>query len=368
MYKVTVNLLPQDTTLNEKWQVLQAVHSSRETITQSADDAVYLCTNGDTGSKVKVWWQSRWSESISRWLLDRGVQIVEHHPQSPPAPTPNPGVKIGIHASADPGVVSESELQEFKDVSGGVIKVLSAHSSDTVAELSSIPSTSVLVVRAFLAFGDRVVSPDDFVAWTKDDIQRTLDNSGGKDVYLEIHNEPNLAPEGLYMSWADGSYFSAWLNAVAGKFRALWPSLKLMYPGLSPGGDIPGLRQAHSTFIDQSQDAVNNLDALGVHLYWSDSYPMYASLSVLDGYIAKFPNKEIWVTEASHNTPGPTPSQKAEQYIQFWQALKQKPNVAGVTYYVASASNPNFGWASGSCETWIENGVSLGIGKIIGQR
>jgi hypothetical protein len=225
----------------------------------------------------------------------------------------------------------------------------------------------VFVIRAFLVFGDRVVTPDEFFEWTRDDVVRTLSSiPQGREVWLELHNEPNLSVEGLYRSWPDGYGFATWLNAVATKYRTL--GIKLVYPGWSPGGHIPGFRQDHVQFIEQSRSAVNNMDALGVHLYWSDSYPMTSALNVLDDYIARFPGKPIWITESSHNKPGPTPESKAIQYLDFWDRLKSKAQVRGVTYYVASSSDPAWGWETGSAETWIQNGVRLGIGERIGQR
>jgi len=366
MYKVTVNLLPQDATLAEKQQVLSAVHADKETILQSADDAVLLVNSGSAGSRVKVWWQERWQDNITAFLLDNGVQIVDHYPVPPPIPPPNQPM-FGLHARSDPGDISQQEVNEFSIARIEVAKVLSAHSGSSVSSLASLPSVKTLIIRAFLDFGGRNVTPDDFFNWCKDDVIRTLDNAQGKDVILELHNEPNLAPEGWGTSWMDGYTFGAWLDALRGRFEALRPSLRLMYPGLSPGGYIPGLRQDHVQFIEQSRQAVMGMDALGVHVYWSDVFPMSAALSVLDDYIARFPGKEIWVTEASHNQAGKTPQEKAQQYIQFYNALKNKPGVRGVTYYVASASNPAFGWQGGSCETWLA-GESMGIGKAVAIR
>ena len=67
-YVVVVNLLPQDTTKDEKWQVLEAVHDSKQTILQSADDAKRLVLPGLPGSQVVVWEPERWTDDILLWL------------------------------------------------------------------------------------------------------------------------------------------------------------------------------------------------------------------------------------------------------------------------------------------------------------
>jgi small-conductance mechanosensitive channel len=66
----------------------------------------------------------------------------------------------------------------------------------------------------------------------------------------------------------------------------------------------------------------------------------------------------IWVTEASNNKGG-DPRDKGLEYLKFWSELQQRPTVQGVTFFVASASNPQFGE-----EVW----VGRGIGAVLGGR
>ena len=78
-YVVVVNLLPQDATKVEKAQVLELIHTSKQTILQSADDALRLVAPGLPGSKVIVWGASRWGgrEAIKAYLLPCVVEFVE---------------------------------------------------------------------------------------------------------------------------------------------------------------------------------------------------------------------------------------------------------------------------------------------------
>ncbi len=85
---------------------------------------------------------------------------------------------------------------------------------------------------------------------------------------------------------------------------------------------------------------------------------MPQALNVLDDYISRFRFKPIWVTEASNNKAG-SPALKGQQYLKFWKELQKRPTVQGVTYFVASASNPAFGE-----EVW----VGRGIGNVVGRR
>ncbi|MCI0395368.1 MAG: M23 family metallopeptidase [Chloroflexi bacterium] len=299
---------------------------------------------------------------------DDVIQLVSPGAAAQPTPPINPDppligqTRLGLHASADPGDLREAEFAEFAATRPGIIKVLSAHSGASIARLAAQHAGAAWIVRAFLSFrGGRVVRPNQFVNDTIGDVERALNALQGKEVVIELHNEPNLLDEGLGGSWADGGAFGAWLGEVLSLYRQRLPGQRFIYPGLSPGPSVPPLKQDHRTFIEASRAAVEAADGLGVHLYWSQdpNFPMPTALAVLDDYVNRFQNRPIWVTEASNNKPGATPQQKGQQYLQFWTELKRRPNVRGVTYFVASATDPTF-----DSELW----VGRGIGAIVGQR
>lgn len=287
------------------------------------------------------------------------------------APTPPPSqeppiwgsAQIGLHASADP-TITQAEIEEFREMRPGMIKVLSFHNPQGIEQLAKDHPNAHWIVRAFLDFrsgsGVRTISPGQFVNDTISDVKRTLNVIGsGKDVVVELHNEPNLNPEGLTGAWRDGTTFAEWWLDVLERYRQALPGMRFIYPGLSPGAAVSGVKQDHIQFIEASREAVEAADGLGVHLYWSSVYPMEWTLNVLDDYISRFRYKPIWITEASNNKAGTAVHKKAQEYLTFWKELQKRPTVHGVTYFVASASNPEF-----KEEVW----VGRGIGKLIGKR
>ena len=92
-YVVTVELLPQDFTLDEIEDVVERTFEQRRTFLQSADDAVRLVVPGLPGSKVDVWEPQRfYLGDIVQWLHDRGVEIVDvYYLDAAPPPPPPPG-------------------------------------------------------------------------------------------------------------------------------------------------------------------------------------------------------------------------------------------------------------------------------------
>jgi hypothetical protein len=270
---------------------------------------------------------------------------------------------IGLHAAADPGDLHESEFAEFAQARPGLIKVLSAHSGPSIARLAAQHPQATWVLRAFLSFrGGRVLSPAQFLNDTISDVERALAQLPGREVIIELHNEPNLSDEGLGSSWADGAQFAAWWSELLRLYRQRLPGRDFIYPGLSPGPTVQDgarVRHDHQQFIEAGRSAVNAADGLGVHLYWARDFAMERALAVLDDTIDRFRNMPIWVTEASNNKGGVDPEAKGRQYLAFWAELKKRPAVRGVAYYVASASDPAFGE-----EVW----VGRGIGTVVGQR
>jgi hypothetical protein len=279
-----------------------------------------------------------------------------------PEPPTLGNARIGLHASADPGI-SQAEINEFADMRPGMIKVLSFHEPTAVQKLSQAHPDARWVVRTFLDFrspnGVRTISPGQFLNDTLSDTRRTLDMIGpGKDVVIELHNEPNLVPEGLTGAWHDGATFAQWWLELLRLYRQALPGRKFIYPGLSPGAAVSGIKQDHIQFVEASRAAVEAADGLGIHTYWSNVYPMQLALNVLDDYISRFRFKPIWITEASNNKSGTPVFRKAQEYLDFWKEIQKRPTVQGVTYFVASASDPAF-----KEEVWVGHDIGKRIGR-----
>jgi hypothetical protein len=67
----------------------------------------------------------------------------------------------------------------------------------------------------------------------------------------------------------------------------------------------------------------------------------------------------MWITEASRKGRSLPANRMAQEYLRFWRELQGRPVIQGVTYFVASASNPQF-----AGEVW----VGKDIGRLVGKR
>lgn len=279
--------------------------------------------------------------------------------------TPNPDppmfatTRIGLHASMEGGSLLAEEFAEFAAMRPGIIKVLSTHDPDSVAQLAAQHPDADWVVRPYLPFGDKPVSPSRFIEETIIPTLDVLQILEEKQVAIELHSEPNLREQGLYTSWKDGAEFSDWWLELLENYRREVPYLPLLYPGLSPGSAIMGQKQDHIAFLEASREAVEKANGLGVHLYWSRVAPMAHALMMLDDYISRFRFNLIWITQAGNNQRDLSPVRKGNEYLKFWEEVQTRATVQGITYLVSSSSNPklaDFAW------------VGKGIGRVVGRR
>jgi hypothetical protein len=85
---------------------------------------------------------------------------------------------------------------------------------------------------------------------------------------------------------------------------------------------------------------------------------MAAALEKHDDYIERFPNQAIWVTEASNNQSGLSAARRAEQYLEFWGELQERPTVQGVIFFVVSSSSKDF-----ASQVWVGNNIGQRVGN-----
>jgi hypothetical protein len=159
-------------------------------------------------------------------------------------PLPLGHCRIGLHASADPNI-TPAEIAEFAALRPGIIKVLSFHGEAEIKRLAADHPSASWVVRAFLDFGGRTIGPDQFLNDTLPDVRRALGALAGRDVVVELHNEPNIIQEGLGKSWTDGATFATWWLDLLNKYRQALPGVRFIYPGLSPGSASRTSKQDH---------------------------------------------------------------------------------------------------------------------------
>ncbi len=256
-YKRHVRVYHPSATGLQRRLIYEQAADAQITASPSADDA------GIGALDVKIAELIGWPWVEEDIMLD---WYAQHYPgtsvffspypgaEPPPDPPdlPNPPILIdtlvGLHARADPVNIADWEFAEFRKVLGGnrpgVIKVLSGHPEAHVSRLAAENPGCRWIVRAFLDWGGRNVTPAEFYEWTRSDVDRTVAALKAQgvvefDIVVELHNEPNLQAEGMWLSWQNGEEFGTFLFEVMKLYRINRPVITGCATGSSDGSILP---------------------------------------------------------------------------------------------------------------------------------
>ncbi len=274
--------------------------------------------------------------------------IVAPSLSSTASPQPTPALR-GLQMRAD-GNSNPTDFECITIAKLDAAKIMTNTSFEEYAHLrlSSKVQPDRIVLRLFAA-GDNpsLGNAEQFFreqfAWLKE-----FNDHGGR--YVEMHNEPNLAEEGLGLWWADAASFAGWFTTVAQRLRAEFPQLQIGYPGLSPSGGVLQPRGEVTEWLPTIRGLVagNLIDWIGVHCYWQSIEQM--NHADHGRFYERFLNfdRPVIVTEFSNNSVEVSPEKKGAQYKAYYASLPS--NVLGAFAFVSSASEPVFN-ARG--ETWV---------------
>jgi GH24 family phage-related lysozyme (muramidase) len=346
-YERTYWLMPPDATVEEWIATATRSFETHGTIGFSADDAGI----GDLRvRKVVLMYPARQPPGICSWFETHypGVEVIYEDAMKPiPIVNVESKAKVGLHGSADgswgnailgatQSMVRKGRIEAYKG--------LSTEHPDTADVLREINPDIFIMIRMMAKVNTDRPLVSDFLADTLQSCERWAEKGI---TFIEVHNEPNLTDEGLGV-WKDGSEFADWFNQVASALRDRIPGVKVGWPGLSPGGDIPDRRAAALPFFEQAQSAVENADWIGAHCYFRN-YAERVSLSGGQYYRHYMKgDKPILITEFSNPGEHTVKDAKALSYINYWTELDPVVHSAYSFISTASSGFPHEVWSGSS--------------------
>jgi murein DD-endopeptidase MepM/ murein hydrolase activator NlpD len=268
---------------------------------------------------------------------------------------------VGVHGRAD-GRMMQPDWEPVRAARAEAIKFSSSAAPEDVDRARAINPDMFIMVRLFADFRGRVVPAADFARWVEYDMGRFYERGVR---YYEVHNEVNLTPEGLGLSWRDGREFGDWFLDVVGRLKSQFPRAKFGWPGLSPGPGVAELRYEAWSFMEGAKQAIRRADWLACHCYWQNEKQM---LSKEHGrgykaYRERWPDKLLFITEFSNNSPRVDMATKGRQYVKYYRHLRDQPGVGAAFSFVLSAS------ADFPYEVWrYEDGRPTPIPALVGGR
>lgn len=304
--------------------------------------------------------------SVVGWAYGYYLRKVTTAP-TPPPPSSFPfyGLK-GLHGPADPGLWPwDGQLyNDIRTAKIKAVKLLAAGDMDgSVVNALRSSGVEFIMARLFAKFHTNR-TPVEFVSEVYPATKRLYD-AGVR--YFEVHNEPNLhtqdSPEGMWIAWQNGKEFGAFFWQVTQLLKSVFPEIKLGFPGVSPGWDIPGIRYDSSRFLTEADNYLKTADFICMHTYWNEVIGLSHANSWQDinAFARKYPTKLIFVSEFSNSNTNNTITKeiKGKQYAEFYQSLKTLPSNVGAAFcYVYSSSG---GYQS---ETWRNSAIPSIVGTV----
>lgn len=282
-------------------------------------------------------------------------------PDLPPGTWEYDHCLVGLHGRAD-GPMEEADWGQVSQARIEALKLLSSASSADVQQMLQINPDAFIMVRLQADFHNRPLTADVFARRVESDMRRFYDQGVR---YFEIHNEPNLTPEGLGTSWHDGEQFGQWFLGVLAVLKPKFPEARFGWPGLSPGPTVTGMRLDQAAFMERASGLAAQADWIGCHCYWADENEMLSPDGGLnyEYYRSQWPDKLILITEFSNTSTTVDAFVKANQYLNYYRHLHNQPRVGAAFAFVVSASS---GY---EFEAWRdERGQPSPVAGVIGSR
>jgi len=268
---------------------------------------------------------------------------------------------VGVHGRVGEPL-QEEDFKVIREAKLEAIKLESTEPVESVKRIRSMLPEGEIFLRLRMDFSRSRVEPADYVRQVAAGMGRYY-RAGIR--YFEINRSPNYEQDGWRRSWDDGRAYAHWFLDVQARIKQTYNDAQVGFPGLSPGGAIPGLQGDSLTFFHAAEDAVHAADWIGVNLYWrtEEERLSLAAGMLYEEVLLHVPEKLVVVTEMGNPDPDVEPDVKSRQLMATLHALRNRDGVAAAFLYPLSATE---GYQSLACR--LEEGGALPVIRALGQR
>jgi hypothetical protein len=242
---------------------------------------------------------------------------------------------VGVNGRDD-GTIQEADFLAIKTAKVEGVKVQENTPSHVVERLRQLIPNLFIMARIAYDIGQKKVTAQEWGKRMLPEIGRLYD-LGIR--YFEIHQSPNLQMYGWNYSWHTGREFGRWWMDVTSPLKEGFPEARFGFPGVSPGGQVPGQRLDAKVFLEQADDAIQMADWVGVNCFWSNEDEMSApNKGEFYKYVReRFPDKLLFITEFANVNDMVNTLAKGNQYLKYYQKLREEAGIGGAFAQVLSS-------------------------------
>ncbi len=128
---------------------------------------------------------------------------------------------------------------------------------------------------------------------------------------------------------------------------------------------MPGKREDQYHFLEAADEAILGADWLGLNSYWTTANDMQQLFAgqAHEEYRLRYPDKLLFVTEFGNPAESLSSAAKADQYLEYYRQLRDRPGIGAAFAFAISAQEGH------SNLIWITSSVdSERIAGVIGSR
>jgi murein DD-endopeptidase MepM/ murein hydrolase activator NlpD len=235
------------------------------------------------------------------------------------------------------GSMQESDFSTLERAGFDAVKVYAHTSESVLRRLRAINPDMFIMARMARQFDGQVLSGRAWAQLMMPDLSRLIDQGVQ---YFELHQSPNLQQNGWRLVWDSGEGFGEWWLAVVEDIKGRFPQARVGFPGVSPGGQIPGQRLDAEVFLEGADRAMAQADWLGVNCYWHSEGEMHA-IEKGRYYVRtreRYPDKLLFITEFGNTNPLTNPEVKGREYLKYLETVRETPGVGAAFAMVLSAA------------------------------
>ncbi|HKJ26506.1 MAG TPA: hypothetical protein VJ965_02620, partial [Anaerolineales bacterium] len=268
---------------------------------------------------------------------------------------------VGV-AAREGGDLQDADFEAIVQARLEAVKVNRDTSIPTINRLRETSSEIFLLAQIFHLLGDGV--DWSAAAWI-DAVRQDLDRLYRADVrYFELQRLPNIQQFGWNRFWYSGEVFGEWWLEVFQTLRGEYPEARFGFPGVMPGGQVPGRRLDAQVFLDGADPAMLEADWLGAVCYWNSAAGRESEEEgrFYEVIRRRYPEKLLFITEFGNTNQHLRAAAKGEEYQGYYQRLREVPGIgAAFAQVVSSASGYDaLVWRSERGEL---NEIALQVGK-----
>ena len=150
-------------------------------------------------------------------------------------------------------------------------------------------------------------------------------------------------------------------SATVKELRKIFVRANFGFPKMEIGTAIGTYREDSTIFEREARPSIEMADFISVNAKWQNEDDMVSRIWYVRNLVLMY-SKPVYVTFTNHNNNTPK-SDKAEQYLLFYNEMSITPLVKAAFCHTLSSSNPEDAWA-----VWRTEQKESAIPSIIGGR